>query len=56
MEDDRIIYLGFDPKPIHYVISRSKVDVPEIGNEFDELEMILKEAIDNQYLIGVHWG
>lgn len=56
MIDDKIIFLGFDPKPIHFVISQAKKDVNEVGNSFDELEILLEEAIEKDYLIGINWG
>ncbi|MCG8331082.1 MAG: hypothetical protein MI974_25540 [Chitinophagales bacterium] len=56
LENDKVIFLGFDPKPIHRVISQAKKDVPKIVNNFDELQSILEEAIEKDYLINVYWG
>lgn len=56
MESGRIIFLAFDPKPIHFVVSQAIKDVPEAGAELNELEQLLEEAVEKDFLINVSWG
>ena len=56
IENDEIVFLAFDPKPIQFVVSQAIIDVPKISSHFDELHAILQEAVEKDFLISVKWS